>query len=118
MHMETRLDHLIHDPRPDEPDTRRWRAALLLVYRLGLPPARAVELASRLWTMRQMGTSIARDRSGFRFQYLPKQWVDAGEFEEFKRLAFSDFRVEVQRLLAMIDQVDRREVPEVWKHYT
>ena len=109
-------DHILRDPRPDQPDTKRWRAALLLVHRLISDPERAIELGGRLWTMRSMGTALTFDRGGLRFTYLPGMWADEGEFEAFKTFSFRDYRDEIVQLLYQVELVaDKQEVPESWK---
>jgi hypothetical protein len=110
--------HILSDPRPEEPDTKRWRCALLLVHRVVLDRSRAVELASRLWTMRQIGASLKPDRAGLKFLYLPGQWTDEAEFEAFKTRALGEFRNEVIELLNRVERVvDKQEVPEEWNVY-
>jgi len=113
------LVHILRDPRPEEPDTKRWRAALLLVHRLIPEPEKAIELGSSIWTMRCMGTSLRPDRGGLKFVRLPNgQWVDDAEFDTFKFHAFGCYREEIVKLLNQVEQiVDKQEVPEAWRSY-
>jgi hypothetical protein len=110
------MAHILSDPRPDEPDTKRWRCALLIVHRVVTDPDKAIELGSRLWTMRSMGTSLKPDRAGLKFMYLPGQWEDEAEFEAFKVQAFGGYREEVVQLLRQVElTIDKQEVPTEWK---
>ncbi|HZG83860.1 hypothetical protein [Paenibacillus sp.] len=65
-----------------------------------------------------MGTTMVLERGGLRFAYLPGQWENEADFEEFKAISFREFRNEVIQLLYQVEMTaDRREVPEAWKVY-
>lgn len=110
------LPELLRDPRPTQPDSMRWRCLFIQIHKIGMPHSRALDLASRMQTIREMGTVLRADLTGLKFRCLLHTDGGHWESEDFFREIVTptlamDFKNEIIVLLRRVEEiVDRREV--------